>query len=252
MNNLRIAVKLGIAFGLILVLTGVVAFMGYNGLNNVGRHADVNNDVNQMTQLILNARVEEERFAADGFVSTDSDGLTAVDRWEELVAALDTTLASATAKLQESEDIAQANSIDASLTDYRAGFTVNTDSTKIKDQAFADWGTAGWSITGNIDNAMENVITPAMDRALAAGDLEEYARWAQIGADLNQKVLQRFLLLRVNAVYLLATDADAQWESYQTQLQSARDGLAEWKASVAGETELELRGRRNRRLPRHL
>jgi len=61
-NNLRIGLKLGIGFGIILLLTGLVTFIGYNGMENIQDRVDKADDVNRLVRLIDEARVQEKNF----------------------------------------------------------------------------------------------------------------------------------------------------------------------------------------------
>ena len=67
----------------------------------------------------------------------------------------------------------------------------------------------------------------------------DIVKWAHIESDLDQKVLQNFLLLRVSAIYLMVTTADEQWTKFQDQLGKCREGMSYWNKSVKGNAELE-------------
>jgi methyl-accepting chemotaxis protein len=51
-------------------------------------------------------------------------------------------------------------------------------------------------------------------------------------------VIEQFLLLRVTAVYLIATEKEDQWEGFRKQLVVLKEGLAKWKNSVSENTQL--------------
>ncbi|WP_319471420.1 methyl-accepting chemotaxis protein [uncultured Pseudodesulfovibrio sp.] len=61
-NNLRIGVKLGIGFGTILLLTALVTFIGYNGMEHIQDRVDKADDVNRLVRLIDETRVQEKNF----------------------------------------------------------------------------------------------------------------------------------------------------------------------------------------------
>ncbi|QGY38663.1 HAMP domain-containing protein [Pseudodesulfovibrio cashew] len=62
LNNLRLGVKLGIGFALVLVLTAVVAFIGYSAMLGIQDRVDKADDVNRLVRFILEARVQEKNF----------------------------------------------------------------------------------------------------------------------------------------------------------------------------------------------
>ncbi|MES9996336.1 MAG: hypothetical protein ABWQ14_09510, partial [Desulfovibrio aminophilus] len=66
MNNLKLAVKLGIGFGTILVLTLAVAVTAYFSLSTVARSADMGDRANAIVTMILQARQIEKNFILRG------------------------------------------------------------------------------------------------------------------------------------------------------------------------------------------
>ncbi len=62
LKNRKLGTKLGMGFGLILVLTVIVAYFGFTGLTNVGDRAHKSLNVNQLVKDILNARIKEKNF----------------------------------------------------------------------------------------------------------------------------------------------------------------------------------------------
>ncbi|MCM0754625.1 HAMP domain-containing protein, partial [Desulfovibrio aminophilus] len=66
MNNLKLAVKLGIGFGTILVLTLAVAVTAYFSLSTVATSADMGDRANAIVTMILQARQIEKNFILRG------------------------------------------------------------------------------------------------------------------------------------------------------------------------------------------
>ena len=64
-------------------------------------------------------------------------------------------------------------------------------------------------------------------------------KWASISDQLHVEVVERFLLLRVTAVYLLATEKDAQYEGYKKAEAALTKGFDTWKSQIRGEAALE-------------
>jgi methyl-accepting chemotaxis protein len=93
-------------------------------------------------------------------------------------------------------------------------------------------------MTESIGKANEEVIEPEFKKALEADDVEAIARWATIRDGLNKDVVQPFLLLRVYAVYLVKTNADAQWESYNKALDDLQESSARWAKLVRDDPRL--------------
>ena len=69
MKNLKLAVKLGLGFGAILVLTVLVAVTAYVSLSTVAGSADLSDQANVMVKMILQARQIEKNYIIRGDAS---------------------------------------------------------------------------------------------------------------------------------------------------------------------------------------
>lgn len=66
LKNRKLGTKLGMGFGLILLLTVIVAYFGYTGLHNVGERAAKSQKVNILVKDILTARLKEKDYMLKG------------------------------------------------------------------------------------------------------------------------------------------------------------------------------------------
>ena len=121
---------------------------------------------------------------------------------------------------------------------YRTNFEGLAKGRQMQDDAFAVWRDLGGRVTADVHTLLQTVIAPALDRARQAQNLEEVVRWSTFADALHSDVIEHFLLLRVTAVYLIATNQDAQWTAYNAQFEVLKGGLASWTQSVQGEAEL--------------
>ena len=62
LKNMRLGLKLGLGFGVVLLLTIVVAGIGYRGMKGVEDRVDKADDVNRLVRFILEGRVQEKNF----------------------------------------------------------------------------------------------------------------------------------------------------------------------------------------------
>jgi len=122
MRNVKLALKLALGFGLVLILTGVVAFVGYNGLNTVGGSVDIADDANRMVKYILECRRQEKNFMLRGFTVLEGDTQNAVEKLDAVVAGFETQIEETKAKLIEQEGIAIVVEVGRHLADYKAAF----------------------------------------------------------------------------------------------------------------------------------
>ena len=61
-KNMRLGIKLGLGFGIVLALTAMVALIGVKGINDASERVVKADDVSRMVKLILQARQQEKNF----------------------------------------------------------------------------------------------------------------------------------------------------------------------------------------------
>ena len=102
MKNTKLSLKLGFGFGLVLILTGVVAFVGFNGLNTVGGSAQSVEMVNYIEILLLQCRRYEKDFMLRGFTVWQGDTQNAKEKMDAVFGELETLIKQAAS--QQSDD----------------------------------------------------------------------------------------------------------------------------------------------------
>ncbi|HNY26410.1 MAG TPA: methyl-accepting chemotaxis protein [Candidatus Sumerlaeota bacterium] len=239
MKSMTLGTKIASGFTLLLAMTvilGIVSWIGLSGINTrmtlQQQGANCLEDVNKCGYL-------RRDFAKNGF-EKDTDGKTAADKWISAHDALKGTLTTLkTAAGMDAENLTQVDTALSQLGDYKTAFDSQTTSRKTKDDAFAAWSTVGNKITASIGKVTNETIEPGKKAALEAGDAKALGQWDRIAADLDTRVIQAFLLLRVKAVYLLATNADKEHEGYLAQIKVVKDGLAQWTELTRNDPKLQ-------------
>ena len=243
-RKMKLATKMAIGFGVLVVISGVLGFMGWSGLTSVATNAELNRSGNECLNGLNQCAALRRDFAIRGFEEY-AEGGDAAGRWQD---AYD-TLMERLKQLESAQGIGKADR--AIVTDaikqmpaYLTSFEHQKEARRTKDAAFASWGKVGWDVTEEIDKVMGDVIAPARKAATEAKDLDALARWTEIGTQLDETVVQEFLLLRVNAVYLLATNKEEQWANYEKQLAKVKSNIEAWANLVEGDSQLETVARR--------
>jgi len=239
-KNMKLATKMGMGFGLLIVISGVLGYVGWNGLSNVTTNAELNRQGNECLQGLNECASLRKEFTIRGFNAYGTDNKTAADNWHDAYNAL-------LSKLQQLGDSQDLNAVDRAIVTEAAGkmpayltsFEHQKSARKTRDDAFTSWSKVGWDVTQEVGTVNTSVIAPARHAAEQAKNAEDIAKWAAIGTELDQSVFQEFLVLRVTAVYLLATNAEAQWEAYQKQLAKVKTSIQTWAEHVAGNTTQE-------------
>jgi len=246
MKQMKLATKMGLGFGILVLIGVLMGGMGWYGLHGVSKLQEQTKQGQKCLDALNVCAAARRDFAANGFQKGANEEKDASQKWYEGFESL-------TASLKEFEgNAAQASYRQmiqdtlAKTTEYRSSFDDQVAAQKMKDDAFAAWGAVGKSITNDIGTVLANVIQPAIKAAEESQKAEEIIKWNRIASSLDTQFVQAFFLLRVNAVYLLATDKDEQWTKYQEQLQKVKDGFASWSGAVKGEALLaEVSGKIN-------
>ena len=239
-KNMKLSTKMAFGFGIMIVIAAVLSTVSWVFLNRVDQTAALAEQATQSNGHFGEIRLAEKDFLARGLEKRTGETKNAVEQWEDIKKELETVLS----QFENSDGLREGerNFIKDSqknLADYSNAFQSTTQARVEKDNGFADWGKVGWEITKSITGAQEEVIAPALKSAIAEKNVEGFEKWLRIEESLSQDVVQNFLVLRVTATYLIATNRDVQWENYQKQLQTTLDGLTKWSQQVQGIAELE-------------
>ena len=239
-GSMKLATKMAIGFGILVVISAVLGVTGWTSLGGVARNVALEKGGSECLDALGDCATLRRDFALRGFERADGEDKNAVDKWHDAFKNLTDRLEGLkVAQGMSTENQGMVQTALSKAQDYKNVFGQQVDARRSKDDAFTVWGQVGGEVTQDIQNVIDQVISPALAQAETGGKADEIVRWARISDQLDKEVIQPFLLLRVTAVYLLATNADAQWEAYQRQLLTARKGLAKWAQQIKGETQLE-------------
>jgi methyl-accepting chemotaxis protein len=239
-KNMKLAAKMSLGFGVLVVIAGILGFVGWMGLTSVAEKSDQMIEGNKCQQILDSCAKVRRDFTIKGFEKDEKTGKTFADKWfeayEQFVAAI-TPLVS-DKKLSSTNRELASNTLSKSKS-YKEAFESQVDSQKMKDDAFAEWGKIGGEITREIADTKTKVIDPARKTAQEAKDADTMIKWAKVDDKLNSGIVSSFLLLRVQAVYLVAKNTEAQYNNYVTQLNVCKQAKAEFAELVRGNAELE-------------
>ncbi len=240
LKGMKLSTKMALGFGIMLAIAAALGLASYGGLSSVLGTVDLDKAGNGCLAAMNQCATFRRDFAIHGFAVRQGETKNAVDHWLEAHAELAkqlTDLGGAAGLSAANREVVKA--VLPKVESYRSSINQQVEARKTKDSAFAAWGRVGTSVTQDIRGISERVIDPASKAAQEAGKAEDITRWAGIAAGLDRDVIQPFLLLRVTATYLVATDADEQYQGYQRQLEAARAGLASWVRVIQDNQELK-------------
>jgi len=198
LKKLTLGVRIGLGFAAI----GLVAFgMGaaiWLQLGNIAAHTAVSAigaQTSDQTWLVLNRQGEYTRIR-----SLDAaDRAPAAEAWQSDYEGLGQTLQRlAAADGLEPSEVALIRDCVEKYSQYGDAFESQEAARKEKGAAFAIWRDMGNSTTASIEKAKKTVTSTAKRRAV-------------------DEFFEAFLLMRVRAVYYIATESPAQFAEYEQQ-----------------------------------
>ncbi|MGE5295279.1 MAG: hypothetical protein ACM3VT_10665, partial [Solirubrobacterales bacterium] len=240
-KKMKLATKMGIGFGVLVVIAGVLGLVGWSGLTNVATNAELNKVGNECLTGLNQCASLRKDFTIQGFEKAANDEKNAAEKWHDAYNSLVATLQS----LESAKGIAGSDKTIVSeaiskMPPYLTSFVSQEDARKMADEAFANWSKVGADVTKAVASVITDVIDPARKAAEEAKNADEIVRWTKIGTQLDEQFFQEFLLLRVSAVYLLATNKEEQYANYQKQLAKVKTGLDAWTTLIKGDPKVEV------------
>ncbi|MBF0183403.1 MAG: methyl-accepting chemotaxis protein [Magnetococcales bacterium] len=119
MKDLKIAVKLAIGFGMVLLLTALVALSSWNGLSNVGKRMDNTSAMSFLESRVTEMLRAERNFLASKEAAHKDKGLKAVDEFKQKAAeSRDIRFKDPSNKKQMDDLIGEADGYSASFSGF--------------------------------------------------------------------------------------------------------------------------------------
>lgn len=187
--NLGMAKKLGTGFGLVLLLTGVVAAIGLASLQAISQRFDGLKQMSAINSAVLRVRLEEQAFSLSG----DPKSVEALRKGVESILAL-----SAELKSQSPASRPAMEAVEQAVGAYRASFDQFVELALAKDLALE---MARWSVTSVANNLDLLQAGLADDGAYELKD-SQGQRGAEFIAQANQvSQVSRLMLQALNEAH---------------------------------------------------
>jgi len=203
--NLRIAAKLGIGFGLLLVFTSVVSFVGWQSLEKLSDRADKMARVNIIVAETLQARMDVLYFM-------DAKDAARIEQFKKRVATILGEAASLKTSFANPANREKMDAITAAIKDYDAGFARFIEAERSRDATVKEMVAAA----AGLQQAAE-----------ALGKRNAGSGGTGLAMDKVAAITQNFLLSRIEVLYYLwrgdKVRADNAKASLETVAGAGRD-----------------------------
>ncbi|WP_316897606.1 methyl-accepting chemotaxis protein [Pseudodesulfovibrio indicus] len=197
-NNLRLGVKLGAGFGLVLILTALVAVIGYRGMVSVEDRVDKADDVNRLVRYILEARVQEKNYMLRKDEKSLETHASVMKKFYEQVEAT-------TEKLNQQANKDSLAEVVESVKAYEKGFADYVALEKQKAAALSGMRSSSEEVMAETEN-LRIEQKAQFGELLAAGDTSrDLLEDKLLKADDANRMIKWFL---DNRIYVLSYMAD--------------------------------------------
>jgi methyl-accepting chemotaxis protein len=244
-KHMKLSTKIGVGFGILVVISAVLGLVGWRGLTTVACMTELNRGGNDCLDLLNQCGSLRREFTIRGFEKYGETNKDASENWEAAFDKVMTCLQelNASKRLPGADRATLTEAIDK-MPAYRASFGRQKEARTMKDAAFAAWRQTGSEVAKEIAGIMTNVIEPGRKAAQLSKDVNEIAKWDRVSSNLHEMVAQDFLTLRIGATYLVVTDKEEQWTAYLAQLKKVESSVDAWAGLVKGNENLEAAAHR--------
>ncbi|MCX8063774.1 MAG: methyl-accepting chemotaxis protein [Candidatus Hydrogenedentes bacterium] len=243
-SSVKLSTRLFASFGVMVLIIAFVSIGGWYGLNKVYKSMQLSDKASKAYLQVEKCGKIRRDFAyasATGKAFVKEEGKTPLDQQlreaqKQLVEIIEDLKSTSGLSPEMYTTLETSQKIAG---EYLSAFDELVTSAKQKEDVFSIWRDLGWKITEGLSKAGESIIKPALTGALNSQNFEEYVKWSEIQTALGTKIVEPYLILRVNALYLRAYQGDKEWESFQKQAQALENSFEEWKIKIKGEKDLE-------------
>jgi len=240
-KNMKLSMKLSSGFGILIIIAGILGFVGWNGVSQMRKQMVVYTDWGNI-DMVMNEGVSQKvlqldnTFAAYQAAPSEAtltnlqhaiDGADqGVQEWAELVKDLP-------------ELAAVASDVNEHLKMYSEVISQYQISLNSQNEIRTKWDSIVVDCLSLLETTMEEVIDPAKEKAEEAKDIPQMVKWGAINMVMNEAVIANVLKLQTAAHDYAAEGSEEVWNVFQTTSQTAEDGLVKWAETLAGETQME-------------
>ncbi|MBF0285497.1 MAG: methyl-accepting chemotaxis protein [Magnetococcales bacterium] len=221
MKDLKLGVKLGLGFGIVLLLLAVVAFTGWKGVDGVADRAENAEFMGQLVENIITARQQEKNF----IIRLDK---SSVDKVGEAVGKIKTIAKEARdIHFKAADDKARMDEVLAKTEAYEKAFTKLVTLTHERQKAREEMGAAAneaLATGATLREDQQKKLTSMYAEAAATGKAPEEAKIKDRlhKIDVSSEMEREFLKARVSIRdFLLSKDFKHHGDA-QTALDTVR------------------------------
>ncbi|MGE4553199.1 MAG: methyl-accepting chemotaxis protein, partial [Desulfovibrionaceae bacterium] len=191
LKNLKLGIKLGIGFGIVLALTAGIAVIGYVSMANLADRVDKADDVNRLVRYILQARQQEKNY----IIRHDA---ASVEQHVAIMKDLAAQVGATKDKFADPVNKSQMDEVAGAVGKYDAAFVDYVKLSKEREATMTAMREAASQVLAEAE-AMRADQRDRLAALLETGNLDKAQINDRLGkADDANQLIKRFLDLRKN------------------------------------------------------
>jgi methyl-accepting chemotaxis protein len=239
LGNVSVSRKLGIGFGLVLMLTLVITATGWSSVSSLIERGDKLASISQISEQTMELRTARMRYETQSSADTATAVMTALDK-------LDVDLKSARAKIAGVDDLKLLDSQIQSAADYRRAFDDMSKAIQVREASRVNLGATADAAVDEVNKIEEALIQHdnilQFNSAVGVSKQIQQARFQVRGYTFSgnpdfEKNATAAIDEAIVGVNSLAGDVSSQ---YIPQLQRANLALKGYRAAVAQYRDAQL------------
>ncbi|MFP5222838.1 MAG: methyl-accepting chemotaxis protein, partial [Acidobacteriota bacterium] len=205
-KNMKLTVKLGIGFSLLIFSTVCVALVGWNGLNNLFSRSEKSSKVADIVEKTYLARL-------DMLYYIESHEDSRLESLKNNLAASRATAQGLKSEFADPKNKDEMDSLVAASMSYESGLGKYQEADKAHAETLKTLVDAASALL-QVTDALDKRLMEASSRAIAARDLDAMVRNADLSGRVDE-ILQHFLRSRIEVLYYL-------WKEDKTRMDAAK------------------------------
>ncbi len=232
LGNVSVNRKLGIGFGLVLLLTLLITVDGWTGMNSIIKRGDKLGYISSLNELTKDLRIAR----LDYEMRRGEQGPAAVS---DLLGKLDEGLQGALKMIVQPANVAMLNQQIEAVSEYRHAFADMTQATTNREAARAKLGATADNAAARVAEVEKSLLQgdsiAQFNSVIELGKLIQQARFQVRGYTYSGKAEAEQPALDAidNALKYLKTLPDKLPEQHTANLQQATDSLIAYRAAVS-------------------
>jgi len=236
LKDMKLGYKIGGGFAIVILLTILVAYMGWNGMKSVVVRSENAEDANGLIKNMLEAREEGKAYIINGNTKH-------IDGFKGFIEVLKKDAVSLKAKFSDQANIRQVDLAVEGFESYSNNFGQYTDLNQKGKVLGGEWKKVGEDFAAITGAVLKDHIMPELKKAGEQKNAAVLEKMSELNSILTRDVINNFLLLRISAIYFLMKKGDAQWDAFNKAVFVINKGLENWAEAAKGDKDLEQAGR---------